>query len=83
MEKKTTPSVGKPAVDQAVINFSPGSFSNLVQEAGQFPEVRSELVDSFKSRIQSGAYPSQEDVAGLVNVIGSRVLQLTQSDSSS
>ena len=82
MEKKTSPSVGKPAVDQAVINFAPGSFSGFVQEASQFPEVRSELVDSFKSRIQSGSYPSQEDIAGLANVIGGHVLQLAQSGSS-
>ena len=80
MEKKNSSSVGKSAVDQAVINFTPGSFSSFVKEAGQFPEVRSELVDSFKSRIQSGTYPSQEDIAGLTNVIGGHVLQLAQSE---
>ena len=83
MEKKNSSPVGKPATDQAVINFSASSFSSLVQEAGQYPEVRSELVDSFKARIQSGAYPSQEDISGLTNVIGGSVLQMAKSDSSS
>jgi len=81
MEKNNSSSVGKPAVDQAVINFSPSSFSNLVQEAGQFPDVRSELVESFKARIQSGAYPSQEDISGLTNILGGHILQLAQSES--
>ena len=83
MEKTNSSPVGKPATDEAVLNFSADSFSSLVQEAGQYPDVRSELVDSFKARIQSGAYPSQDDIAGLTNVIGGTVLQLAKSDSAS
>lgn len=72
---------GKPATDQVVINFSADSFSNLVKEAGQMPEVRSEVVDAFKSRIQSGDYPSQETIAGLTSLIGGGILQQAKSSS--
>jgi len=82
MQKTTTSKAVNVAADQAVINFSPDSFSSLVKEAGQMPEVRSELVDAFKSRIQAGNYPSPDDLAGLVNVIGRSVVQQALSDSS-
>jgi hypothetical protein len=83
MAKTTSSPVGKSAVDQAVIKFSGDTFSSLVQEAGQMPDVRSELVESFKARIQSGAYPSQDDISGLVNVIGGSILQQARSGLSS
>ena len=83
MEKTNSSPVGKPATDQAVINFSADSFSSLVQEAGQYPDVRSEVVDSFKARIQAGAYPTQSDIAGLTNVIGGSVMQMAKSGLSS
>ncbi len=76
MEKSNLSRAGKPATDEAVINFSPDSFSSLVSEAGRMPEVRNELVDAFKSRIQSGEYPSSETISNLTNVIGGSVLQL-------
>jgi len=61
--------------DEAVINFSPDSFSSLVSAAGQMPEVRNDVVESFKSRIAAGQYPSQATIAGLTNVIGGSILQ--------
>ncbi len=61
--------------DEAVINFSPDSFSSLVSEAGQMPEVRNDVVDSFKSRIASGQYPTQATIAGLTNILGGSILQ--------
>ena len=84
LEKKTNSSpVSKPVVDQAIMNFSADSFSDLVKEAGQFPEVRSELVDAYKSRIQSGEYPSQETIAGLANYLGNSLVQMAKAASSS
>ncbi len=73
----------KPAQDQAVMNVSADSFSSLVKAANAFPEVRSDVVDSFKARIQSGAYPTQDDVSGLADVIGSHIVQAANSDSAS
>jgi len=83
MVKSNSTPVGKPATDAADIQFSADSFSSLVNEAKQIPDVRSELVDSFKARIQSGAYPSQEDLSNLTDVIGGHVLQLARSGLSS
>ena len=68
-----------PASDQVMINFSPDSFSSLVKEAGQMPEVRSEVVGAYKARIQAEQYPSQEIIAGLTRLIGGGILQLAQS----
>lgn len=69
--------------DHAEFNLSADSFSSLVKQAGQMPEVRTELVDSFKSRIQSGQYPSQDVVKGLSHVIGGGIAMLAaQPDSS-
>ena len=83
MQKASSSQVGKTVTDQAVINFSPDSFSSLVNEAGQMPEVRSELVDAFKSRIQAGSYPTQEDIAGLTDLIGGGIVQQALSGLSS
>ncbi len=40
------------------------------------PDVRSELVDSFKSRIQSGQYPSSETMDALTDVIGNGIVKM-------
>jgi anti-sigma28 factor (negative regulator of flagellin synthesis) len=69
----------KPALDQAVVSFSSNSFSSLVKEAAQMPEVRSEVVDAYKARIQSGEYPSQETISGLTDLIGPAIVE--QADS--
>jgi anti-sigma28 factor (negative regulator of flagellin synthesis) len=83
VERTNTPLTAKAASDQAVLNVSPDSFSRLVQEAGSMPEVRNEVVDAFKARIQSGQYPPQEVVAGLVDVIGGGIVQAAKAGSSS
>jgi len=84
MPKTSSSSVGKTATDdQAVINFSPDSFSSLVKQAGQMPEVRSEVVDAFKSRIQAGSYPTQDDIAGLTDLIGASIVQQARAGQSS
>ena len=82
-----TPSASRPPAqpddnDQVSMSISADTFSSLVQEAGQMPDVRSELVDAFKSRIQSGAYPSQDTVDGLVDKMGAAWLQSAGVDSS-
>ena len=61
--------------DEAVLNFSPDSFSSLVSQASQMPEVRNDVVESFKARIASGQYPTQNTIAGLAQAIGGSILQ--------
>ncbi len=80
MEGKSSSRTDQAASDQAVLNVSSDSFLSLVHEAGQMPEVRSEVVDAYKARIQSGAYPAPEVVSGLVDVIGASVVQLAKVD---
>jgi hypothetical protein len=75
MQKSSSSQAGKAAANRAVINFPPDSFSSLVREAGQMPEVRSDVVDAFKSRIQAGSYPTQDDIAGLTDLIGGGIVQ--------
>jgi hypothetical protein len=83
MVKSNSSPVGKPATDAAEIQYSADSFSSLVQQANQIPEVRSDVVDSFRARIQSGTYPSEADIANLTDTIGGHVLQLARSSLSS
>jgi anti-sigma28 factor (negative regulator of flagellin synthesis) len=69
--------------DQAVISPSADLFSSLVSQANQMPEVRSDLVASFKSRIAAGDYPEQSVISGLTDVLGGSILQAAQADSAS
>jgi hypothetical protein len=71
------------ATDSAALSSSASSFSSYVNEASQQPEVRGELVDSYRSRIQAGHYPSQEAIAGLTKLIGGPIMSLVNSGSSS
>ena len=50
------------ASDQVMMNLSPNTFSSFVKEASAQPEVRQDVVDSFKAKIASGHYPSQDIV---------------------
>lgn len=75
VEKITFSRATTPPADQAVLQISPNTFSSLVNEARQLPEVRSELVDAFKSRIQSGHYPPPEIIDGLTRLIGGGIMQ--------
>jgi hypothetical protein len=65
----TTSRVTTPAAagDQVAMSLSPHTFSSLVQEASQMPDVRSDLVDSFKARIQAGTYPTPEALDGVID----------------
>jgi anti-sigma28 factor (negative regulator of flagellin synthesis) len=81
--RNNSPATQQPATDQAVLNHSADFFSSLVQEAGQMPEVRSEVVDAFKSRIQSGHYPPPEIIDGLTRLIGGNLAQSAASTPSS
>jgi len=86
VQRTSTPQNGttaQPPTDQAFISSSGDLFSSLVKQAGQMPEVRTDLVESFKSRIAAGQYPTQHDVDNLVDVIGGGVLKLAQSTSES
>ena len=79
LERTKSSHAAKPAQDQAVVNFSADSFSSLVKQAGQMPEVRNDVVNAFKARIQTGQYPSQDTLAGLVNVIGPAIVEQASS----
>jgi len=59
-----------PARGRVPVSLSPETCSSLVTQASQMPEVRNELVEAYKSRIQSGAYPTQETVDRLVDLMG-------------
>ena len=83
MDRTISTQAGKVSSDAAVLKFSADSFSSLVQEAGQMPEVRTDLVEAFRSRIQSGNYPTQETIAGLANLIGPSIVQQAKAGSSS
>jgi len=70
------------SADQAVTNFPASSFSSLVSEASQMPDVRADLVESFKARIQSGQYPDQNTISGLADVIGGSIVKAAAAESS-
>lgn len=65
--------------DRAEFHLSASSFSSLVHQASQMPEVRSEVVDAFKTRIQAGHYPGEDIVAGLTKLMGGVVAQAAKS----
>jgi hypothetical protein len=60
-----------PADDQMSMSLSADTFSSLVSDAGQLPDVRGEVVDAYKSRIQSGEYPSSDTLDNLTDLMGS------------
>ncbi len=48
----------KTPTDQAQIGMSPDTFQQLVSDAKNVPEVRSEVVKDYQAKIKSGGYPS-------------------------
>jgi anti-sigma28 factor (negative regulator of flagellin synthesis) len=66
----TTPSTNS---DQAVMNTSASTFASLVEEAKSYPEVRSSVVEAYKSAIASGKYPSDQVMAGLAKTLSDLV----------
>jgi anti-sigma28 factor (negative regulator of flagellin synthesis) len=80
-----TPSVSRPqaqpAGDQVSMSLSPDTYSSLVTEASQMPDVRGEVVDAFKARIQSGDYPTSDTLDGLVDRMGGTWAANAQSSS--
>jgi hypothetical protein len=68
----------QPPGDQVAMSLSADTFSSLVSDAGQMPDVRSEVVDAYKSRVQSGEYPSTETLDGLADLIGNHWTQFAQ-----
>ena len=81
MEKTKSSPTAKPSTDQAVMNTSADSFSSLVKQASQFPEVRSDLVDSFRARIQSGQYPTADTMDDLTEALGPSIVAMANSSS--
>ena len=82
MDRTRSPRAENVSSDEAVLHFSADTFSSLVQQAGQMPEVRTDLVNAFKTRIQSGSYPTEETIAGLARMIGGSVVQQAGTKSS-
>ena len=66
----SSPKGAEPAGDQVSMSASADMFTSLVNDATNMPDVRSEVVDAYKARVQSGAYPSQDTLDGLVNLMG-------------
>lgn len=60
----------QPAEDQVSMSLSPETFSSLVSDASSMPEVRSELVDAYKSQVTAGHYPTQDTLDSLVDLMG-------------
>jgi hypothetical protein len=56
--------------DRLAMSLSADTFSSLVREAGQMPEVRSSVISSFKSRIQAGRYPTDSTLDRLTSLMG-------------
>ncbi len=70
------------AFDQTANPEEANFVSDLSREAGEFPEVRSEVVDAFKARIRVGGYPTRDTLAALASLIGFMILPGHGSDSS-
>ena len=69
--------------DQAVISTSGDNFTSLVSAAQQIPDVRTDLVESFKSRIAAGEYPTAGTNDALVSALGSHIVKLASYPSAS
>jgi hypothetical protein len=65
----TVPAPTPTQIDRALLHVSAESFTNLVNTAKAYPEVRSDLVSSFKSQVANGSYPSEETVSGLTRLL--------------
>jgi hypothetical protein len=63
-------SAPQPAGDQVAMSLSPDTFAGLVRDAGNMPDVRGDVVAAYKSQIQSGNYPTEDDLDGLVDLMG-------------
>ncbi len=83
LARTTSSPVTNTSSDQVMLNTSHDSFSSLVNEASQMPEVRSDVVDAFKSKVQSGLYPPEDIIAGLIHLIGGGIVKAAQTASSS
>ena len=81
MEKTKSSSAPKSSTDQAVMNTSADSFSGLVKQAGQFPEVRNDVVESFQARIQAGQYPTADTMDDLTDVLGPSIVKMADAGS--
>jgi hypothetical protein len=72
----------QPVKDQMSMSLSADTFSSLISEVGQMPDVRGEVVDAYKSRVQSGEYPSPQTLDGLSDLIGDHWSQFAAASSS-
>jgi len=72
----------QPAGDQVAMSLSPETFSDLVSTASNLPDVRSELVDAYKTRVNAGDYPAQDVIEGLINLMGGTWAKEAQSGTS-
>lgn len=57
--------------DRVELSKEAESIMSYVQQVKEMPEVRSEVVESFKSRIRDGNYPPPAIIEGLMYLMGS------------
>ena len=55
--------------DQPALQISSPAFTELVEEAKSFPEVRSEVVAAYAAQVASGHYPPVDVISGLANLL--------------
>lgn len=56
-------------MDRALLHVSAKSFTDLVKSASAYPDVRPDVVSSFKAQVASGNYPSEDTMSGLAGVL--------------
>ncbi len=71
---------GSSSMDKAVLNMDATQFTALVADAKSMPEVRDDVVDSFKTRISNGEYPSAHVMSGLTDVLSGVIAQRANED---
>jgi hypothetical protein len=57
------------AADAPVLQITSPTFSGLVQEAKDFPEVRSEVVAAYATQVASGHYPPAGVISRLADLL--------------
>jgi flagellar biosynthesis anti-sigma factor FlgM len=67
-----------PVETDASFTTSAASFSSLVQQASATPDVRTDLVNSFKARIAAGQYPTSETIDSLAETIGGSIIHMAE-----
>ncbi len=60
----------------APIQNSAGFLANMIDQVKNTPDVRADLVDKFRQKIQLELYPPPDIINGLTELVGGKVDQL-------